>query len=99
MRVEDQWPMEVQSFTQPLLGLVQTRVLFRPSDFQGVCGYPRIWQSSLVWWRGEDFRDGIPGPNTGFSEALLSNPITVSFMSFFMLRCKIKINKFYLSLL
>ena len=44
----------------------------------------------LVWFggKGEDFRDGIPGPNTA---PPLSNPVIVAFMNFIILRCKIKI--------
>lgn len=63
--------MEVQSISQPLLSLVQPRILLRPSDFQCVCCYPGIWHSGLFWWKGEDFRGGIPGPNTGGSSDLL----------------------------
>ena len=97
LRMEDQRPVEVQSFGQPLLALVQPGVLFRPSDFQGVYYYPRTWHSSLVWWKGENLRDGILGPNTGFPSDLLSNPVTVIFMSFIILRCKIKINNLHLT--
>ena len=82
MRMEDHWSVEAQSFGQSLLGLVQPRVLLRPSDFQSEYYYPRTWNFYLGLMKGENFRDGILGPNTGFSSDLLSNPVTVIFIEF-----------------
>lgn len=79
MRVEDHWSVEAQSFGQSLLGLVQPRVLLRPSDFQSICYYTRTWHFYLGLMKGENFRDGILGPNTGFSSDLLSNPVNSHF--------------------
>lgn len=82
MRMEDHWSVEAQSFGQSLLGLVQPRVLLRSSDFQSVYYYPRMRHFYLGLMKGKNFRDGILGPNTGFSSDLLSNPVTVIFIEF-----------------
>lgn len=77
--------MEVQSFRQTLLGLVQPRIFLRLSNFQHVDCLCRNLAFGLVWWEGEDFRLGISRLNTG----LPCSPATATFMSFAILRCKI----------
>lgn len=77
--------MEVQSFRQTLLGLVQLRIFLRLSNFQHVDCLCRNLAFGLVWWEGEDFRLGISRLNTG----LPCSPATATFMSFAILRCKI----------